>query len=110
MRLFGREIYGFQQILVLLVTILVVASGLCGLQWAVLAATKGFGALSGLFMVTGAIELAVMILSIVGIAVVLIAWPISVLTTRFYKHPGMQKEDVQHLFEGADKKNESDTE
>ena len=99
MHLFGREIEGYKQWFVLLVTVLLVASGLCGLQWAIIAgAGERGGVLVPVFMVAGAVELTLMALSAAGILLVLIIWPISILYNRHTKPP---KDNVQRLFENA---------
>jgi hypothetical protein len=99
MHLFGREIEGYKQWFVLLVTVLLVASGLCGLQWAIIAGSGGRGGvLVPVFMLTGVAELTLMALSAVGILLVLIIWPISILYNRHAQPP---KDNVQRLFKNA---------
>jgi hypothetical protein len=99
MHLFGREIEGYKQWFVFLVTVLLVASGLCGLQWAIMAGAGNHGeGLIPVFMLTGATELILMALSGVGILLVLIIWPISIFYNR---HAKPAENDVQQLFENA---------
>jgi hypothetical protein len=78
MKLFGREIEGRAQILVILVAVLLLASGLCGAQFAILNyRTSGLDGLVVIFGITGIVELGLMLLSLVGIVVLLITWAIS---------------------------------
>jgi len=61
--------------LVMFVTILLVASGLCGLQLLILNdGQNGANGLASVFMITGLFELGAMAVSAVGIVVSLIAW------------------------------------
>jgi hypothetical protein len=80
MNFFGREIEGHPKALVILVTILLVSGGLCGIQLAI--ANGGSpgsygGNAAGILLPLGLIELAAMILSTIGIVIVLILWAIS---------------------------------
>jgi hypothetical protein len=82
MKLFGREFDGYAKWLVILVAVLLVASGLCGIQLALFNSLEG--SLSGLFIITGLLELAAIVISIVGIVVVLIAKPAKDRTQRLF--------------------------
>jgi hypothetical protein len=73
MKLFRYELEGFAKALVILVAFLLVASGLCGLQWA---ASMGGSRLDAVFLPLGIVELIAILLSAVGIVLVLIAWGI----------------------------------
>ncbi len=69
--------------LVIAVVVLLVSSGLCGLQIAMVAGGNQYGALfTRLFMFTGAVEVIVMALSACGIVVSLIIW----IATALYSH------------------------
>jgi hypothetical protein len=83
MKLFGRDFQGFAKWLVVSATALLIASGLCGLQLAILNGSRGnSGNLQGVFMLTGLAELAVMVPSAICVLCVAIAWPISFLVRR----------------------------
>lgn len=72
MKLFGRELIGFAKALVILVAILLVSSGLCGLQWLVSMGTQRD---SGIVMIPlGVVELLAMLVSALGIVLVLLVW------------------------------------
>jgi hypothetical protein len=79
MKLFGYELEGFAKALVILVAVFLVASGLCGLQWA---ASRGGSRLDAVFLPLGIVELIAILLSAVGIVLVLIAWGIRALFDR----------------------------
>lgn len=78
MKLFGRELEGFAKALVILVAVFLVASGMCGLQWAI-----SMGPQSGAMLIPlGIVELIAILLSAAGIVLVLIAWGIRALFNR----------------------------
>jgi hypothetical protein len=80
MNFFGRDLQGYPKALVILVAILLVSSGLCGVQLAFAGKIYNSQGLSGsLLMVLGLLELLVMALSVIGIGIVLIAWLIAFL-------------------------------
>jgi hypothetical protein len=78
MRLFGYELEGFAKALVILVAVFLVASGLCGLQWAVSTGSQS----STMLIPLGIVALIVILFSGAGIVVVLIAWVIKALFNR----------------------------
>jgi hypothetical protein len=99
MRLFGHEIESYKQWLVVFVVVLLVASGLCGVQWAIVAGASGrLDPLVPLFILLGALEGLLMAVSAVGILLVLVLWPIAILLNRGAKRP---KDNVQRSFEDA---------
>jgi hypothetical protein len=64
--------------LVILVAVLLVSSGLCGLQVAILDSRRnGVDNLAATFALTGILELGVMLLSLAGIVLMLILWAVS---------------------------------
>jgi hypothetical protein len=72
MKLFGRELVGFAKVLVVLVAVLLVSAGLCGLQ---LAIGNRLASNSDTFlMLLGIAELIAMLVSAVGIVLVLLVW------------------------------------
>ena len=72
MKLIGRDLSGFAKTLVVLVTLLLVSAGLCGLQMQF--ANAVYNDRYGLLIIAGLVELAAMILSAVGIVLMLILW------------------------------------
>ena len=72
MKLIGRDLSGFAKTLVVLVAVLLVSAGLCGLQMTF--ANTIYNDRSGLLMFAGLLELAAMILSAVGIVLLMILW------------------------------------
>ena len=100
MKLFGRELTGFPKTLVILVAVLLVASGMCGVTGLLEARYDGWYRLPnnawGDFLgFSGVIEWLAMSISAAGIAFVLIAWPISVIY-RIVAKP--EKDRVESLF------------
>ena len=94
MNLFDLKKNGFPKTILVLAAILLVASGLCGFQWATM---DRFPNGSGVILIPlGVAELIVMALSAGAIAVLLILWPASVLYARFTQPP---EEVVQRLFD-----------
>jgi hypothetical protein len=72
MRLFGRKLEGFAKTLVVLVAVLIVSSGLCGLQ---LLVANSYSSGSGEVLIAlGIAELIAMLVSAVGIVLLLLAW------------------------------------
>ena len=72
MKLIGRDLSGFAKTLVVLVTLLLVSAGLCGLQMQF--ANAVYNDRYGLLIIAGLVELAAMILSAVGIVLLMILW------------------------------------
>ena len=78
MKILGRTVEGHARALAILVSILLVSSGLCGVQLSF--ANKIYnsqGVFGFFFMITGLLELIAIGLSAIGIVIVLIAWLIS---------------------------------
>jgi hypothetical protein len=74
---------GIAKILMIFVTLLLVASGLCGVQIYLLNHGSGSGnVLAPIFMLTGVIELVVIAVAAVGIVVVLIIWGLKALVVK----------------------------
>jgi hypothetical protein len=96
MKLFGFEVTSFAKALVILATVFLVASGLCGLQWIFATNVQGTGAI---LIPLGFLELAAMAVSAVGIVVVLLLWIGSAVYRRI-AHPG--DDDPQSLFDSTD--------
>jgi hypothetical protein len=72
MKIFGRELVGFAKALVVLIAVLLVAAGMCGLQLAIGNGSSGNS--DAVFEPLGILELIAMLVSAVGIVVVLLAW------------------------------------
>lgn len=73
MRLFGREFVGPAKVLVVMAAVLLISAGMCGLQLTI--ANKVYnssGAFGSIMMLMGVLELIAMVVSLVGIAVVLV--------------------------------------
>lgn len=88
MRLLGREFKGFAQWLIIFVMVLLVSSGLCGVQFAVVSGIPGsLAPFDGLIVVTGYLELAAMIISAAGTVVVLIAWVLYAVVSKLKELP-----------------------
>jgi hypothetical protein len=91
MRLFGREIEGPAKVLVILVAVLLVSAGMCGLQLTIADEIyRGSGGFGSVMMLLGILELIAMLVSLIGIAIVLV----SLLVTRFFKrerHPSTDR-------------------
>jgi len=104
MRFFGRDVEGYPKIVLVLVAILLVASGLCGLQMNVSGGVQS-PFLSVVFIALGTIELGAMLVSAVGLVVVLLAWAATSLYGRF---SSPSKGETIHLFDGSDKDAKSD--
>jgi hypothetical protein len=101
MKLFGRNFEGFAGALVFCATALLIASGLCGVQYAISSGMRDDSLVSGLFMITGVLELIVMVLSTAAIVGILFIWPITAIFAssiheRFTPPP---KDRVQRLFD-----------
>lgn len=79
MKLFGRELTGFPKALAVLAAVLLVSTGLCGMQLIIANGTKSS---ASILMPLGIAELAAILLSALGIMVVLIAWLVSALYHR----------------------------
>jgi len=101
-KLFGREVEGFPKALVVLAAVLLVSSGLCGLQWAISMGSQRDA--SGLIPL-GILELVAIFVSAAGIVVVLLLWAVSAVYARFGKTP---KNEVQKLFDGGDETKHDD--
>jgi hypothetical protein len=80
MKLFGRTLEGFAQALVALVAIFLVSCGLCGIFLGIANAGQQNGPsspLSGLFAAAGLAFGAVIVVSLLGIAIVGVVWLIT---------------------------------
>jgi uncharacterized membrane protein SpoIIM required for sporulation len=72
MKIFGRELVGFAKALVVLIAVLLVSAGMCGLQLAIRQGSQGD---SGAILIPlGIVELIAMLVSAAGIVLVLLAW------------------------------------
>jgi len=103
MKLFGREIEGIPQVILVFAAILLVAAGLCGLQlvfWSRL--PSGIG---GLFIATGLLELGAMLISAGGIVVFAAIWAGQSILERFARPP---KDRVQPQFDTKEAVDEDD--
>lgn len=87
MRLFGREVEGIPQLLVVFALVLLVATGLCGMQWAVQQQVPG-GMIGALFLGAGIVELLAMVISAFAILTLLLIWPLQILTNRRRRSDG----------------------
>jgi hypothetical protein len=106
MHFFGRNLEGFPKWLVIFVTILLIASGLCGIQLAVLSLDRGnTSALEGVFALTGVVELLAMAVAAGGIALVLIIWIIFGILRKPF--PGRHGDNLGIVQSGDDKQNPS---
>jgi len=72
-RLFGRAVSASPRVLLILAAVLLVSSGLCGVQWAVAIDSRNQMA-TPVLIALGVAELAAMALSAGGIVVVLVVW------------------------------------
>ena len=105
MKLFGRELTGYARLLVILIAVLLVSAGLCGLQVAVY--DKSPTAIQGLFMATGALELIGLWGSVGGGAIVLLLWAGTALYAHFAMPP---KDETQKLFgDGNERKHDGES-
>jgi len=104
MRIFGREVEGYPKVLLVLVAVLLVSSGLCGLQLA-FANIGGNGSDGTILFPLGIVELIVMLLSAGGIVVVLLLWVATALYRRFANPP---KDGVQRLFDDSGQDGKTD--
>lgn len=81
MRLFGREVEGPAKALVILVVVLLVSAGMCGLQITIADKIYNSSGAFGPFMILlGILELIAMLVSLIGIVVVLV----NLLVTRLF--------------------------
>ena len=96
MRLFGREIEGPAKALVILVAVLLVSAGMCGLQLTMADKIYNSSGAFGPFMVLlGIVELIAMLVSLAGIAAVLL----NLLVTRlFNREPGSSSSGRGRVF------------
>jgi hypothetical protein len=110
LKLFGRELTGFPKAIVVLVAVLLVASGLCGLSGAI-EAKHGWSwfspglpktALANVLILVDLATFVGILLSGAGLVFVLIAWPANVVY-RLIAKP--QKDRVQRLFDQSDEEN-----
>jgi len=97
MKLFGRELEGRAKTLVILVAVLLLSAGLCGLQ---LNSGGGLGNQIFILLPLGVAELIAMFVSACWIVILSIAWGAEALYGRYGKPP---KDEVQKLFEDRDK-------
>ena len=101
MKFFGRELEGYPRTLVVLAAVLLVASGLCGVQWLSIGSQRSPDILISL----GLLELIAILLSVAGILIVLVLWAASASYARFVKPP---KDSVQRLFDSSDETKPND--
>ena len=101
MKFFGRELEGYPRTLAVLAAVLLIASGLCGVQWLSIGSQQSPDILISL----GILELIAMLLSVAGIVIVLVLWTASALYARFIEPP---KDSVQRLFDGSDETKPND--
>jgi hypothetical protein len=88
MRIFGREIEGIPKLIVVFAAILLVSSGLCGLQFVYEnSVPSGIG---GLFIVAGIVELGLMVVSAGGIVVFSAIWVVQSIYEQFAGPPEEQ--------------------
>lgn len=91
MKLFGEQLEGFAKVLVILVAILFVSLGLCGISAAVLSGTSGWSYSSGnplgpIFGTTAVVSGITTLLSFLGIMAVALAWFVSRMFGRSSRH------------------------
>ena len=91
MKLFGRELSTVAKVLLVLVAILLVSSGLCGLQLTI--GNKLATGQDALPVVLGVAELAAMLLSAVGIVVVVLALGVRGLYRLSQSQPGLELQE-----------------
>jgi hypothetical protein len=83
MKLFGREIEGSAKMQVILVAVLLVSAGMCGLQLTMANNIyNSSGAFGPIMILLGILELIAMFVSLIGIAIVLVHWLARKLLTR----------------------------
>jgi hypothetical protein len=102
MKLFGHEVEGYAKTLVILVAVLLVSSGLCGLQLIILRHGSAISRPDGLFISLGILELIAIFTSAGGVVVVLILWCAQALYSRCVKP---SKTGADRLFENSDDPN-----
>ena len=106
MRLFGREVHGPAKVLVIFVAVLLVSAGMCGLQLTM--ANKIYnssGAFGAIMMLLGILELIAMLVSLIGIAIVLV----NLLVTRLFKRePGPSGGRTEGVFQVTSQTDEPD--
>jgi hypothetical protein len=71
------------KMLVVFATLLLVAGGLCGLQWLILGGMGGTDYVALVFMFTGILELAAMAISVAGMFLAVLLWGGQALYNRF---------------------------
>jgi hypothetical protein len=103
MKLFSLRENGFPKTLLILVVVLLVASGLCGIQWEL--ADKLPGGPAPIIIPLGVVELIVIALSAGGFIVVLVMWIGTVLLARFGKP---REDEVQKPFGSLEKTKHED--
>ena len=104
MKLFGHDVTGLPKALVFLAAVLLVSSGLCGLQ--LLLSNNATGGWP-FFIPLGLIELAAMAISAVGILVVLLIW-IGSAIYRSIANP--EESDPKSLFDSSQDSEHNDPE
>jgi len=105
MKLFGHEVQGYAKTLVILVAVLLVSSGLCGLQFVISSNVSAVSRPDGLLISLGIMELIAMFVSAGGVVVVLILWGTQALYARFVESP---KVGTDRLIEDSDDSNHKD--
>jgi hypothetical protein len=106
-KLFGRKLEGFPKVLVILVTVLLLASGLCGVTGEIETKNGWFWLGKGLpntplgnaLTILDLIGDGAFMISALGIASVLIGWPLSFLYVRITKP---ERDRTQKLFADRD--------
>lgn len=95
MRLFGREFEGPAKALVILVAVLLVSAGMCGLQLTISNEIyNSSGAFGSIMMLLGILELIAMFVSLIGIAIVLV----NLLVTRLFGEPSLATDRTGRIF------------
>jgi hypothetical protein len=96
MRLFGREFEGSAKALVILVAVLLVSAGMCGLQLTIANEIyNSSGAFGPIMMLLGILELIAMLVSLIGIAIVLV----SLLVTRLFGQLSLSTDQTGRVFQ-----------
>jgi len=110
MKLFGRELHGIPKALVALVSVLLVASGLCGIttsieshnHWGWFGPGMPNTFLGTTLSILDLIAYAAFMISGVLIVVLLVAWPVQILVNWLYMRFGSPPEKGVQLFTKGD--------
>jgi uncharacterized membrane protein SpoIIM required for sporulation len=93
------EFEGFAKALVICVVVMLVSSGLCGVQWFLATQLGNYGgALSGVLIPLGIIELVAIVVSGSAAVVILLAWAARTLYLRISGRNPDEGEQIQTLF------------